>query len=260
MTQPTPYPDLNALLEEFVRQARAALHDDLIGVYLVGSFALGGYDLDSDVDFLCVTKGELELAQRDQIQAMHAQLYDLTTPWAKHLEGSYISAAHLLLEPDGRPLFYLDNTARVLVWSDRCNKAVVRWTLHQRGIALHGPAASTLLEPVAPDALRNETRRTMRSWLEFVKTDPRTLETRWGQAYAVVTHCRMLYTLQRGAVASKPAAIQWALETLAPSWAGLIARAWEDRPNPSLKSRLPANLEDAKQTLEFVTYANTFND
>ena len=259
MTKPTPYPDLNALLEAFSIQARASLGDDLIGVYLVGSFALGGFDEDSDVDFLVVTRGDLTPVQEAEIQAMHGRLYDLETLWAKHLEGSYISAVRLRRGADGSALLYLDNTARALVRSDHCNNSVLRWTLYHHSVALHGPAASTLLEPVTPDALRYEVRQTLRSWLDYIQTQPHSLETRWGQSHAVITHCRMLYTLREGAVASKPAAVRWALERLDSSWSGLIERSWRDRPNPSLKITLPANLEDVKQTLEFVDYAATFN-
>jgi predicted nucleotidyltransferase len=259
MYEPTPYSELNALLEEFVLQARGILGDDLIGLYLVGSFALGGFDHDSDVDFLCVTRDELTPAQQASIQAMHERLHDLETSWAQHLEGSYISAARLRLEPDGSLLFYLDNGARDLVWSDHCNKFVIRWTLHRHGVALHGPPSNTLLEEVTSESLRLETLGTLRSWLEYIQTDPHSLETRWSQTYAVITHCRMLYTLLKGAVASKPAAVAWALEHLDSSWAGLIERSWADRPNPSLKSSLPASLADAKLTLEFVGYANTLS-
>ena len=259
MTAPTPYPDLNALLEEFASQARASLGDDLIGLYLVGSFALGGFDEDSDVDFLCVTRDELTASQQASIQAMHGRLYDLELAWVQRLEGSYISAARLRLPPDVQALLYLDHFDRAFSWSDHCNKAVIRWTLYRCGIALYGPAANTLLEPVTPDALRLETHDTLRRWLEFIRTDPRSLETRESQAYAVITHCRMLYTLHEGTVVSKPAAIAWALEHLDSSWTGLIERSWRDRPNPSLKVTLPANLEDAKLTLEFVGYVNTFS-
>ncbi len=259
MTVPTPYPDLNVLLEEFVSQVRATLGEELIGLYLVGSFALGGFDEDSDVDFLCVTRDGLMLAQQTSLQTIHAYLYDLETSWAQHLEGSYISAARLRQGADGSELFYLDNTARELVWSDHCNKAVIRWTLYHHGIALYGPVTNTLLESVDSEALRQETRRTLRSWLEEILAQPQLVDSRWYQAYAVVTHCRMLYTLVEDAVASKPAAVMWALEHLDSSWAGLIERSWRDRPNPSLTSKLPADPEDSRQTLEFVEYVTTFN-
>jgi hypothetical protein len=43
--------------------------------------------------------------------------------------------------------------------------------------------------------------------------------------------------------------------TLDPSWAGLIDRAWDGRPNPALSVRQPADPADFRSTLEFVRYA-----
>jgi hypothetical protein len=51
----------------------------------------------------------------------------------------------------------------------------------------------------------------------------------WGQRYAVVTACRILYTLQTGQVASKSGAFEWALRTLAPRWRPLLAQVRDDR-------------------------------
>jgi hypothetical protein len=45
------------------------------------------------------------------------------------------------------------------------------------------------------------------------------------QAFVVLTLCRLLYTLETGAVASKPAAASWAVGALGERWAGLIKRA-----------------------------------
>jgi hypothetical protein len=41
----------------------------------------------------------------------------------------------------------------------------------------------------------------------------------------VLTLCRLLYTLETGSVASKPAAARWAERTLSSCWSGLIGRA-----------------------------------
>jgi hypothetical protein len=48
---------------------------------------------------------------------------------------------------------------------------------------------------------------------------------------------------------------QWAKKTLDSRWADLIQRAWEERPNPSLKVRQQADPGDFKSTLDFVRYA-----
>ena len=65
----------------------------------------------------------------------------------------------------------------------------------------------------------------------------------------------MLHSLHTGRIASKVAGTQWAKNTIDSRWAGLIQRAWEERPNPSLKVRQPAEPEEVKNTLEFINFA-----
>jgi hypothetical protein len=84
---------------------------------------------------------------------------------------------------------------------------------------------------------------------------PELLGNRWRQAFAVVSYCRMLYTLRTGTIISKLAAVHWGMVALDARWAGLIERAWAERPNPSLKSRQTANPDDARETVEFIRYA-----
>jgi predicted nucleotidyltransferase len=55
-TQPTPYADLNTVLRELVAWVQRILRDDFIGAYLQGSFAIGDFDIYSDVDFLIVQR------------------------------------------------------------------------------------------------------------------------------------------------------------------------------------------------------------
>jgi hypothetical protein len=47
----------------------------------------------------------------------------------------------------------------------------------------------------------------------------------------------------------------WALNALDSSWADLIERAMEERPNPSLKVREKADPIDVTRTLDFIKYA-----
>lgn len=53
--QPTPYPDLNGVLAELVESIECILADQLVGIYLQGSFAVGDFDEHSDVDFFVIT-------------------------------------------------------------------------------------------------------------------------------------------------------------------------------------------------------------
>ena len=63
---------------------------------------------------------------------------------------------------------------------------------------------------------------------------PDRLRDREYQAYAVLSMCRALYTLQHGILLSKPASARWALDTLNERYATLIeqALAWPDGPQP----------------------------
>jgi hypothetical protein len=47
---PTPYPDLNAVLQELVSTVQRALGSNFAAACLQGSFAVGDFDQHSDVD------------------------------------------------------------------------------------------------------------------------------------------------------------------------------------------------------------------
>ncbi len=56
----TPYPDVNAVLVLLLAGVKEVLGDLLVGLYVHGSLATGGYDpARSDIDFLVVTAGNL---------------------------------------------------------------------------------------------------------------------------------------------------------------------------------------------------------
>jgi hypothetical protein len=77
-------------------------------------------------------------------------------------------------------------------------------------------------------------------------------EIGWSQRYAVTTLCRMLYTLETGEVASKPACLEWAKRTLAPAWGDLIQQVLDDRALPWNDPPRPGSVEP---TLAFAEFA-----
>lgn len=252
-SHPTPYPALNAVLSEWMNSIQAVLGGDLIGSYLQGSFAVGDFDTHSDVDFLVAIRNELSDDQLERLQATHARIYDLDSPWAKHLEGSYYPIADLKrYDPNSLPPWFLDNTFKELARDPHDNTRVVRWVVRERGIILTGPDPKTLIDPVDPLELRREVLGTMRDWAAELFSSKYPIDNRWAQPFAVLSYCRMLHTLQTGAVESKLASVRWAEEALDRRWTDLIQRAWQERPNPSLKVRQAADPEDIRQTWEFI--------
>jgi len=249
----TAYPELDELLEEFTASMRAILGENFVALYVQGSFALGDADEDSDVDWIAVVEDELTDDQVADLQAMHRRLFGLDTSWAQHLEGSYIPRALLRgLDPERTELWFLDNGASELVRDNHCNTAVVRWVVRERGVALAGPDPKELVDPVSREALRDEMPIAMREWAEWARTIPM---SRRAVTLLVVSFCRILHTLETGAVTSKKEAGEWALRALDPKWADLIQAAMNDRPDAWRKVREPAPPDTAERTVAFMDYA-----
>jgi hypothetical protein len=288
MTEPTPFADLNAVLEELVSGVRGLLGRNLAGFYLQGSFALGAGDDHSDLDFVAVTNVDLSDDQIPALEAIHAAIYDSPTPWAQHLEGSYIPLGVLRnlatapkevpgqpRPPDwtdpavgGRtatvyPVWFLGNGARRLVRSEHDNSLVTRWILRERGIALAGPPASELIDPISVDALRYELRELMASVGGALRDSLVVLDQEWLQAFIVLLYTRMVCTVTTGEVRSKPDSVAWALANLAPEWHGLVERAWEVRGRqfrgagaPERNNETLAEPREVARTLAFVRFAS----
>jgi predicted nucleotidyltransferase len=233
--QPIPYRELNTVLGELVRRMQEILEDSFIGVYLQGSFAVGDFDQHSDVDFIAVTDDDLTPGQVDALKAMHDQVYQLGSEWAKHLEGSYFPREVLR---DGAmrdvELWYLDHGARVLIRSTHCNTLLVRWVVHEVGVTLAGPPPETLVDPVPTEKLRAEIYETMHTWGRQILDDPEPFNNRFYQGFIVLSYCRMLHDLRRGYPGSKRAGAEWAKTALDPPWSDLIDSAWDCLARPGM--------------------------
>jgi hypothetical protein len=252
---PTSYPELNEVLRAFVESVQAILDYAFVAAWLQGSFAVGDFDRHSDVDFIMVVEDELSDDQVQALQTTHARIYRLDSAWAQHLEGSYFPK-EVLRRPSQpiKKLWYLDNGSQSLVRSDHCNTVVVRWTAREHGVVLAGPSPATLIDPIPVAVLRQDIMATLQDWGQQILIDSERFNNRFYQSFIVLSYCRMLHDFYTGSIGSKRAGAAWAKASLDPSWAGLIDRTWEGRPNPAVSVRQPADPEDFKSTLEFVRY------
>jgi hypothetical protein len=251
---PTLFPELNQLLLELVARVKSILGDNFVGAYLTGSFALGAADHHSDCDFLVVVADRLTTAQEAALRELHDEFPTRPGYWAHNLEGSYAPRADLeTLGALDQQWLYVDRGWREMQWSAHCNTVDARWTLRRRGITLDGPDPLQLVAEVPADVLRREMRPLIEnflpdlfSWINF--------DTAWAQRYAVATLCRMLYSLETGEVASKPAALEWAKEVLAPAWHDLIRQALDDLPR-GWDPDDPPRTGSVKATVSFAEWA-----
>ena len=250
---PTVFPDLNELLQELVARVEAILGENLVGAYLVGSFALGAADLQSDCDFLIVTAARVTFAQERGLRELHAEIPSRDGHWPHDLEGSYAPRTDLeTLEALGEKWLYVDRGHREMQWSTHCNSEDVRWTLRERGVTLSGTDARRFVAEVPADALRSKMRARIPRFLYDLRDWTNFDEVAWSQRYAVTTLCRMLYTLDAGEITSKQNALGWAKSALPNQWRGLIQQVIDDRPLPWNDPPRPGSIE---ATIAFAEYA-----
>jgi predicted nucleotidyltransferase len=253
---PTSNSELNTVLHEFVESVQEILKDNFVSAYLQGSFAMGDWDNDSDVDFTIVVENDIPEADLGALQIMHARIYNLGPEWAKHLEGSYFPKDILKSgDPAKKELWFLDNTFDKLILSNHDNTLVVRWVVREYGITLAGIPAKELIDFVSADDLRKEILSTMQEWGDEINSGRWKMENKWAQPFAVISYCRMLHSLNTGRIASKLSGAEWAKNALNHHWTGLIQRAWDERPNPSFKVRQSAEPNEIEKTKEFIRFA-----
>lgn len=224
-------------------------------MYVSGSRALGGFDPDSsDLDFIVVTERDLASDVIAALRTLHAAFYHSGSPWVDNIEVVYADRAALRTFPPsnqaypqvekGRPFFV---EPMEMGWIFQC------FILRQYGVVVDGPAPPDIMPPLDPDALRQAAAPIALLWQRQARDDPTWLawlrDERNHQAFVVLTLCRLLYTLERADVASKPAAAKWAQAMFGARWFTLLERAL-----PGQRLSGPIERWEEEQTLDLLDY------
>lgn len=259
----TPEPDLDLLLTGYARTLDRVL-DGFVGLYLVGSLAIGDFDGSSDVDLVVVTEEE----QGDAAMAAFVEAYGALrrqgTWWARRLDHSLWPRARLVtpsspFHETGRN----DLADRLLWWcngdepvrSDHDNTLVTRWVLQERGVPVAGPDPSCFGLSVTPEALRTEIRTSLLGWRrEDVYAVGGPHHNRFHQAFFVLNQCRALQDLHEGRITSKREGVVWAKANLVPRWHALIDHCWHERQDPGIHVSQPADPDVYAEVLAFVEH------
>lgn len=249
----TPYADLNDVLLELAKGIKSILTDNLYGIYLQGSFAIGDFDEHSDVDFIIVFTNKISGSQLYDLQALHKQIYKLKSGWAQHLEGTYFDLNSISNPPKKQDRFwYLDNGSQELIKSDHCNTFVVRWVLREKGKIIYGPSPNTYIKPIKLKTLRKDIYYEIYNWGNEIIKEPQRFNNRFYQTFIVLNYCRMYHDLIHGTINSKRVGAEWAKKILNQKWQDLIDRAWLGRPTPEFSVKEKANESDFYRTIEFI--------
>jgi hypothetical protein len=253
MTQvPTGYPEINSLLSRYRMEIQAILGHRMVGMYLLGSLAIGDFHLEtSDIDFVVVTDADMEPSQFESLKRMHAEFAAEDSPWAQKVEAVYCPVAGLSGGCIGEcPQMECGTELFLAPLED--GWVFQRLTLREFGVTIIGPDPRTLIGAIAPAELRQATRAIAGEWLELARTDPSWLEwlaeRRW-QVFVIQTLCRMLYSLRLGSVTSKPAAASWGMQELGEPWTSLIRRTLAASDQREIVAQ-----SDIAETVEFIMH------
>jgi streptomycin 3"-adenylyltransferase len=209
-----------------MRLVREVLGGDLLGAYLHGSAVLGGLRPGSDVDVLVVARRRVTSPERS---ALVDGLLDVSGRRARRGPARPVELT-VVVQSDVRPWRY----------PPRCDFLYGEWLRdeYERGdlpareespdlaalltmvllgeAPLHGPPPAELLDPVPADDLARSLVAGLPGLLADLESDTRNV---------LLTLARIWTTLATGAIRSKDAAADWALERLPEQHRPILARA-----------------------------------
>jgi len=205
---------------EVVDLARSVFGEAAIAVYLFGSAVRGRLRPSSDLDLLLALDGATTRKDRRRlIDGLLARSRSAEAPDRRHLELSAVVLADIRpwRYPPALELQYGDWWRSPFMageepWtSPNPDLAVILTSVRDDGLALVGPPADELLDPVPRADLARACRDVIPELLPGLEDD----DTR----NSLLTLARIWFTLSTGRIESKDVAAAWALERL-PTGAG----------------------------------------
>lgn len=217
--------EVNTLVTEF----QNLLSGNLIGVYLHGSLALGGFKPErSDIDLLVVTGQRIELEVKKEIIELLLRISRFPRP----VEISFLVEKDIF--PYKNPLPYdlhYSEKWRERLLQDVRDEGWRRWddgirldpdlaihitVLHKYGILLYGKAIAEALPDVPEQDFRNELLVDLREATKNRLHNP---------IYFVLNACRIEAYLREGKILSKDAGAEWGLAELPEQFHALIEQS-----------------------------------
>ena len=220
------------MLQWLLKGAQSVLGEHFIGLYLYGSLASGDFNPQtSDIDFLVVTATDLSGELVRGLEALHVRLWNSGLKWAAKLEGAYVPQYALRRYDPGSAPCPTINEGRFYLDRQGSDWIIQRHILREHGAVVCGPSLTSSIDPVTPDDLRRAVAAVLREWWQPMLDDPHFIRNREYEAYAALTMCRAVYTLEYGDIVAKPMAARWAMQALDSRWTVLIDRAvaWRRR-------------------------------
>ena len=248
--------EVSRLLDDLTSQLPVILGRNLVGIYLYGSLTQRAFNPKrSDIDCIVVTRRDLSDAQFRKLGAWLAEA-GKSNPWFARLQMSILIRDQLLAIDSNYCLFQFGQLKR-----DASDGNPIIWiNVLDSGVTLYGANPKSFVPPISGDlffaALKREINYLREELIE--KRNSKWRDAPFYRAYAVLTLCRILYSLAKGTVVSKPRAAKWAMKQVPDKLKTIILQALDgdgDSENRSAAISLPhirefINFADARFALE----------
>jgi predicted nucleotidyltransferase len=219
--------DPRTTLTQLTAAIQSHFDSDLLGLYLFGSLAGGGfYPGKSDLDLMAVvTAGVEEGQQLEELRVMHEAFIAERPAWVERIEVAYVDREVLRTltdRPRGRiAVVNPGEPLRVLGAGFECT---LDWySVTTQGETILGPPPLDLGPKISRDAYRHAVEVLLKEWPSRVRA-PWVAYVPAHQGYVVMTICRALYSLATGEQTTKETAAAWAAARY-PEWSSFISLA-----------------------------------
>jgi predicted nucleotidyltransferase len=221
-TDPTPYAEINQLLELLLSGIQKILGEKLVGLYLYGSLVTGDFDNgSSDIDLIAALSSDIDDRDFTHLQKMHTDFANKHKQWDDRIEICYISVAALRTVKSHTSIVANISPGEPFHLKEARKDWLIDWYIvREKGRTLFGPSPKTLIEPISIEEFMQAVQEQTKAWGEWIHD----MHKRKDQAFAILTMCRALYAYKNGEQASKKQAALWSENEL-PEWSSFIQNA-----------------------------------
>lgn len=251
--------NVKTALDKFVNALRSSLGRELVGIYLHGSLAMGGFNpVSSDIDILVVAKTAVSLDKKQSLGAMIFELskeapargFEVSIITLEQLQAvAYPTPYELHFSPDNRQAFENESVDLTSEKTDPDLAAHFVIT-KERGICLYGEPITRIFPGVPREHFLDSLLRDAEwSYARIMQSsdDEISLPT-----YGVLNFCRVLALIKVGLITSKLEGGTWALKNLPKEYGPLIEECMKEKAQSGSGKGFKASL--AKK---FARYAMT---
>lgn len=216
------------LLDKITESFKQLLGDSLVGIYLHGSIAMNCFNPGlSDIDFIVVTSGKLNLEERKSIANLMVKLNEKAPPKGLEMSVVTLQASYNFEHPTPFE-FHFSND-----WVEKFKNSTIDLTqdrkdpdlaghftiIKHRGVVLFGKPIEEVFGEVPSEYYKDSIVADAKDILENMSSNP---------VYNVLNLCRVWTYVQEGLITSKREGGEWALQYVNESQKDIIQQALDE--------------------------------